>query len=226
MPKLIRWCQGRAHNRNAHAVVGAFGDPGSGKSEVMLRFLSRCQGGPLNIARQVAFRPKDVAPLAFGLGRFKGILDDEATGQGGHKRQPLTEDNVKSVQDFDAMRGRNQYVGLCAPRRGDLDSIKQGHLMWALELTMNHRLTAFEAIKGSAMWQSETYWEERFHIDRVESLATAEPWGDELRRTYLAAKEVHMRGGSTDQAFKSRLRQDHFDQVVGRVLGESRGLGR
>ena len=222
MPALVRYFQNRAHERNAHGVVGAFGPPGSGKSEVMLRFLSECQGRPMDISSQVAFRPKDVAPLAFALPRFSSIQDDEATGKGGHKRGSMTTDNVDSVQDFDAMRGRNQYVGLCAPRKDDVDSIKRGHLMWAFELTMNHRLTAFEKRISSAMWGAEPYWDERFHIEKVTALQEIQPFGAKLREDYLAAKEVHMRGGSTDEAFKSRQRLDHFESVARQVLRQLR----
>ncbi len=222
MGALVRHGQHRARSLNAHLVVGAFGPPGSGKSEVMLRFLSECQGKPLNVLTQVAFRPKDVAPLAFRLPRFHAIQDDEATGKGGHKRASMTNDNVSSVQDFDAMRGRNQFVGLCAPRKGDLDEIKRGHLMWAFEITMSRKLTAYEAIRGSAMWQSEAYWEERFHIDRVPSIMDWVPGGPKLRDDYLTGKESHMRGGSTDAAFKSRLRLGHFESAVRQVLKELR----
>lgn len=225
MDALVAYAQNRVR-RNKHFIIGAFGNPGAGKSEVLLTFLSECQGTPLDIRTQVAYRPKDVKPMSEALfnrrGRYVAILDDEATGEGGHKRQPMTKENVESVQDFDAMRGRNQYVGMCAPRRVDLDRIKQGHLMWALEITEDHHITGYEGIKGSPMWDSETWWEERFSNVKAPNLQELMPWGPKLRSDYLAGKDNHMKGGTTDKAQTVESLEERYATVISRFYATKR----
>lgn len=224
--------------RNKHYVCGAFGNPGSGKSEFMALHLSDLQGFPLNVRRQIAYRPKDVKPLSESLfrsglqapgekrkqHRYLALQDDEATGEGGHKRGAMTTDNRESVQDFDAMRGRNQFVGLCAPKRTDLDAIKQGHLMWAFEITNDHHYTAWEAIKSSPMWDSDTWWEDRFHsTEPIPSLDTLPPWGPTLRRDYLSGKDAHMKGRSTDAAVGRVVLEEHYYAILRRREGVDPG---
>lgn len=228
MSSLLRHARGLTQ-RNKHYVCGAFGPPGSGKSEFMLLHLSELQGFPLDVKRQVAYRPKDIKPLSESLfrtglaapgskrrqHRFLAVQDDEATGKGGHKRGAMTTDNRESVQDFDAMRGRNQFVGLCAPRRFDLDAIKQGHLMWAFEITADHHYTAWEGIKASPMWDSETWWEDRFHSEEpIPYLPEVQDWGHKLQRDYLAGKEGHMQGTSTDERITGRVLEEQYYAIL------------
>lgn len=227
MPSLVRHAKALVQ-RNKHYVCGSFGEPGSGKSEFMLLHLSELQGTPLNVKLQVAYRPKDVKAMSenlfrYGLPfegqkqrqhRYVALQDDEATGEGGHKRGAMTGDNRESVQDFDSMRGRNQFVGLCAPRRIDLDRVKQGHLMWAFEITKDHHYTAWEAIKGSPMWDSETWWEDRFHSEEPIPNLEGIPWGAPLRRDYLAGKENHMQGGSTDSRIERVTLEERYYAIL------------
>ncbi len=181
--------------RNQHVVWASVGDPGSGKSEGNLFLGSELQAmmgtGPVDIRRQVAFKPVDRKPMAQALPRFRVVFDDEATGEGGHKRQPMSTGNVNNVQDLDACRGRNQANGFACPRLIDLDTLIQAHLHGYMEWHRDHSCEWFEAIRGGPQWDPYVHWEPRFTVDRPPWLGDFYP---ETRQAYLAAKEDHMRG--------------------------------
>ncbi len=219
MKRFIQWGRNRATLHNGHVVFGCFGVGGSGKSETCLQILSNLQGKPIDVATQVAYRPKHVKGLAQALPRFMAIQDDEAAGTGGHKRQPMTNENVDSVMDFDAMRGRNQYTGMCAIARGRLDSIKQDHLMWAFELQRDRTqvsLVGWERIRASPMFEGEPWFEERITMQpgEVRSLMDVKPWGPQLRAAYLAGKQNHMDGGTEDRVVTQMSREAEFEGVA------------
>lgn len=149
------------------------------------------QGSPIDVRRQVAFKPMDRKKLAQALPRFKVVLDDEATGEGGHRRRSMSTANVDNVQDLDACRGRNQANGFAAPRLIDLDAAIQAHLMGYMEWHPDHSCEWFEAIRGGPQWAPTVYWESRFTVDEPPWLGDYYP---EVRASYLDAKEDHMTG--------------------------------
>lgn len=189
---LVSNIRARLH-RNQHAVLASVGPPGSGKSEGNLLLGIQIQGYAVDVRRQVAFRPSDRKKLAQALPRFAVVFDDEATGEGGHKRRAMSTANVDNVQDLDACRGRNQANLFACPRLVDLDLIIQSHLMGYMEHHSDHSLEWFEAIRGGPQWAPSVYWESRFTLPPNEV-----PWlGDhypQVRLDYLAAKEDHMKG--------------------------------
>jgi hypothetical protein len=181
--------------KNQHVVWASVGDPGSGKSEGNLFLGIELQAvmgsGPLDVRRQVAFKPVDRKPLAQALGRFKVVLDDEATGEGGHKRRGMSTANVDNVQDLDACRGRNQANGFSCPRLIDLDTLIQAHLHGYMEWHKDHSCEWFEAQRGGPQWDPYVHWESRFTVDEPPWLGEYHP---KVRKAYLEAKEDHMRG--------------------------------
>lgn len=149
------------------------------------------QGSPIDVRRQIAFRPTDRKPLAQRLARLKVILDDEATGEGGHRRRSMSTANVDNVQDLDACRGRNQANGFAAPRLIDLDANIQSHLMGYMEWHQDHSCSWFEAIRAGPQWSPTVFWEDRFTVEKPPWLGTYFPT---IRADYLQAKEEHMTG--------------------------------
>lgn len=149
------------------------------------------QGSPIDVRRQIAFKPSDRKSLAQALPRFKVVLDDEATGEGGHKRRAMSTANVDNVQDLDACRGRNQANGFAAPRLVDLDALIQSHLMGYMEWHQDHSCEWFEAIRGGPQWDPYVHWESRFTVAEPPSL---EEYFPEVRKDYLQAKDNHMTG--------------------------------
>lgn len=187
---LATYFRNRLKN-NQHAVWASVGPPGSGKSEGNIMLGIEIQGAPIDVRRQIAFKPVDRKKLAQALPRFKVVLDDEATGEGGHRRRSMSTANVDNVQDLDACRGRNQANGFAAPRLVDLDAMIQSHLMGYLEWHRDHSCEWFEAIRGGPQWAPTVYWESRFVVADSPSL---EEYYPEVRASYLDAKEDHMTG--------------------------------
>lgn len=208
----MAYVRGRLH-RNQHAVLASVGPPGSGKSEGNLLLGIQIQGSPVDIRRQVAFRPTDRKKLAQALPRFKVVFDDEATGEGGHKRRAMSAANVDNVQDLDACRGRNQANLFACPRLVDLDQIIQSHLMGYMEWHNDHSCEWFEAIRGGPQWAPTVYWESRFTVPDPPWLGAHYP---EVREEYLAAKDDHMHGRRP--AADKVLLEDKFYSII-RSLG-------
>lgn len=208
----------RLVKRNQHFVWATFGDPGSGKSEFNLIFAKALQGEWPDIKTQVAFRPKDRVKMARGLGRFKVILDDEATGEGGNKRRPMAKDNVDNAMDMDACRGRNQFVGFACPDGKRLDSGVLDHLMWFFVMSKDHGLKAYETYKYGPPLNRKLGSRLRFKLDpgEVPFLGDLNP---ELRQEYLDAKEAHMRGHTTDEAQLVHQIESQAQKALLRVLG-------
>lgn len=206
-------------NRNQHAVWASVGPPGSGKSEGNIMLGIEIQGSLIDVRRQIAFKPKDRKILAQRLGRLKVVLDDEATGEGGHKRRSMSTANVDNVQDLDACRGRNQANGFAAPRLVDLDANIQSHLMGYMEWHPDHSCTWFEAIRGGPQWEPTVWWEERFTVpgEKVPWLGTYYPT---IRAEYLQAKEEHMTGRRVSGE-KIAL-EDSYREIIRGVLGANR----
>lgn len=210
---------------NQHVVWGSFGEPGSGKSEgqilLSIQLMDRLiamgylkPGTTFNVRRQVAFKPLDRKKLAQASGtRFLPFLDDEATGEGGHKHQTLSSKNVENAQDLDACRGRNQANGFAAPTMKRLASPVVDHLMGYLEWHKDHSVEWFDAIRGGGQWDPYVYWDSRFTVEKT-------PWLQELYpaigKEYLTAKGRHMRGETLEA--ESILLEDRFASVISRVL--------
>lgn len=202
---LNQWANKLTNNQ--HCVWGSFGVPGSGKSEgnillaIQLMDLLKERGVlrpdiKFSVKRQVAFKPLDRQKLAQMPGmRFMPILDDEATGEGGHKHRTMSGPNVKNAQDLDACRGRNQANGFAAPLLKRLADPIVDHLMGYMEFRKDHSCEWFEAVRGGDQWNPWVHWESRFTVDDV-------PWLQELYpdvgREYLAAKDDHMNGRRAD----------------------------
>lgn len=193
---LVSYLQGRTH-RNKHAVVGFIGPPGSGKSEAAILFGNQLQGMDMDIKTQVAFRPKDRKPMAERLGRFKVILDDEASGEGGNKMRTMSSDNVGSSMDLDACRGRNQYVLWASPSPKRVQAAVWDHTMWLVVMKEDHSAKVYEMVERGPVDARYKKPVLRFPVRRVPWLGNENP---EQRDEYLARKEAHMRGGSTDEA--------------------------
>lgn len=183
--------------RNQHVVAASVGEPGSGKSEgnlfLGIELQTLLNSGPVNVRRQVAFRPVDRKPLAQALPRFRVVFDDEATGEGGHKRRGMSTANVDNVQDLDACRGRNQANLFACPRLVDLDTLIQAHLMGYMEWHGDHSCEWFEAIRGGPQWDPWVHWESRFHVE-AEDIPWLGDYHPEVRAEYLQAKDDHMKG--------------------------------
>lgn len=205
-------------NNNQHVVWGAFGLPGSGKSEgnvfLAIQLQELLGSGPFDVRRQVAFRPVDRKPMAQALPKFKVILDDEATGEGGHKRRSMSTANVNNVQDLDACRGRNQANGFATIELGSLDAEIQRHLMGYFEWHPDHSCEWFEAIRGGDQWNRWVHWESRFTVTKT-------PWLQEhhpaVGKEYLAAKHDHMHGRDPNRVDSTAL-EDKFYSIVSRAL--------
>ena len=214
--------QGRRRvKNNQHFVWAAVGEPGSGKSEFNLMFAKELQGSWPDIKTQVAFRPKDRVKMARALGRYKVILDDEASGEGGNKRRPMSKDNVDNAMDMDACRGRNQFVGFACPSLKRLDDGVVDHLMWLFVLGQDHSLKAYEMVKYGPPTNRKVRPRYRFKVARVPWLGDVNP---ELRQEYLEFKEDHMRGASTDEAFAARQLEAKAEKSLLRVLGPPESL--
>lgn len=215
---LATYFRGRLH-RNQHAVWASFGPPGSGKSEGNIMLGMEIQGRPIDVRRQIAFRPIDRKHLAQALPKFSVILDDEATGEGGHRRRSMSTDNVDNIQDLDACRGRNQANGFAAPRLIDLDAAIQAHLMGYMEWHPDHSCEWFEAIRGGPQWDPTVYWEPRFTVpcDKVPRLGDYYP---DIERQYLAAKADHMKGRRPEA--DSVILEDRFFAIIRAQSGKPR----
>lgn len=205
----------RRVKRNLHVVWASIGDPGSGKSETNLLVGSELQGYPIDVETQVAFRPKDRILLAQRLPRFTTVLDDESSGEGGNKRRSMSTSNVDNMMDLDACRGRNQFMGFAAPRWNSLDSVIQNHVMWLFAHHLDHSMKAYEMIEVGPPTKRERFPKLRFTVAKVPFLGDKYP---EVRTEYLAAKERHMRGGSTDTARQEGSLTRRYQAIVGRVL--------
>lgn len=203
---------------NQHVVWGSFGEPGSGKSEgnimLALELQAALQSGAFNVRRQVAFKPVDRKPLAQALARFRVILDDEATGEGGHKRRSMSTGNVDNVQDLDACRGRNQANGFAAPRLIDLDGNIQSHLMGYMEWHKDHSCEWFEAIRGGPQWSPFVHWESRFTVAETPWLQERHP---QIGKDYLQAKDEHMHGRRPEADVI--LLEDRYAAIIAKTLG-------
>lgn len=200
-------------NKNQHVVAASVGEPGSGKSEgnlfLGIELQAALGSGPVNIRRQVAFRPVDRKPLAQALPRFRVVFDDEATGEGGHKRRGMSAANVDNVQDLDACRGRNQANLFACPRLVDLDTLIQAHLHGYMEWHRDHSCEWFEAIRSGPQWDPYVHWESRFTVDEPPWLGQYHP---EVRAEYLGAKEDHMTGRRS--AAEDILLEDKFYGIL------------
>lgn len=206
----------RRVKNNQHFVWATVGEPGSGKSEFNIQFAKDLQGDWPDVDTQIAFRPKDRMPMARALGRFKVILDDEATGEGGNKRRAMGGANVDSSMDMDACRGRNQYVGFACPSIKRLDDAITDHVMWLFVIAQNHSLKAFEMVKYGPPTDRRIKPRFRFKVPKVPFLGDVNP---ALRDEYLEAKENHMRGHSTDDAQVAIQLQAKAGSSLLRVLG-------
>lgn len=169
------------------------------------------QGSRIDIRRQVAFKPSDRAKLAKALPKFRVVFDDEATGEGGHKRRGMSEANVDNIQDLDACRGRNQANSFCAPRLVDLDGIIQAHLMGYMEWNQDHSCEWFEAIRGGPQWAPTVYWESRFTVAEPPWLGEYFP---DVRTEYLQAKDAHMAGRKVDRVDRVLLEDEMYDALA------------
>lgn len=192
---------------NQHAVWGAFGPPGSGKSEgnillsIQLMDLLKKSGhlkpeAAFNVRRQIAFKPVDRSRLAKARGmKFLPILDDEATGEGGHKHRTMSTANVDNAQDLDACRGRNQPNGFAAPYMKRLADPIVDHLMGYMDWHKDHSCEWFEAIRGGDQWNPYVWWESRFTVDEPPHLQVLYP---KIGKDYLHGKDEHMNGRRPD----------------------------
>lgn len=211
---LATYFRNRLH-RNQHAVWASVGPPGSGKSEGNIILGMEIQGSAIDVRRQIAFKPSDRKKLAQALPRFKVILDDEATGEGGHRRRSMSTANVDNVQDLDACRGRNQANGFAAPRLIDLDAAIQAHLMGYMEWSPDHSCEWFEAIRGGPQWAPTVYWESRFTV-APEDVPNLQDLAPTVRRDYLQAKEDHMHGRRPQSDLT--ILEDRFFGIVKKSL--------
>lgn len=214
MDALLKYLQGRTH-RNKHAVVGFIGPPGSGKSEAAILFGNKLEGQEISIREQVAFRPKDRAPMAQRLPRFRVILDDEASGEGGNRRRAMSRDNVDSAMDLDACRGRNQYVLWASVSAKRVESTLWDHTMWLVVMKEDHSAKVYELVELGPVENRYRKPILRFRVKKMPWLGDKHP---EQRGEYLEAKERHMRGGSTDEAVKRRTLQEKAGLLLDRLM--------
>lgn len=214
MDELVRYARNRT-KRNKHFVMGFEGPPGSGKSEAAILFGNQLQGEELDITTQVAFRPKDRAPMAQRLGRFKVILDDEASGEGGNKLRTMSKDNVEGSMDMDACRGRNQYVLWAAPSPKRVQSAMWDHTMWLCVMKEDHSAKLYELVELGPVDNRYRKPFLRFKVRRMPWLEHTNP---EQRAAYLEAKERHMRGGSTDEATTRARLQEKAVHLLNRMM--------
>lgn len=169
------------------------------------------------VRRQVAFKPVNRKPLSMALPRFKVVLDDESSGEGGHKHRVMSSANVDNAQDLDACRGRQQAIGFATPYMKRLSDAIVDHLMGYLDWKQDHSVEWFEAIRGGTQWDPTVYWESRFTVpgDKV-------PWLQQISPVvggeYLEAKEDHMRGRDANRADVVALEDQFYSVLFGRPL--------
>lgn len=209
-----------AHNQSA--VWAGFGPTGSGKSEgnavialdvqAKLHKMGLLKDPSFSVRRQVAFRPIDRKPLAQALPAFKVVLDDESSGEGGHKHRTMSTANVDNAQDLDAMRGRRQPCGFATPYMKRLADPIVDHLMGYLEWSKDHSVEYFEGIRGGDQWNPTVYWQSRFTVDgdKTPSLQELAP---QIRADYLGAKDDHMHGRNPN-ATESVLLEDRAYSIL------------
>lgn len=214
MDDVVRGVPRRLHN-DQHFVWISLGPPGSGKSEFNVYLACEIQGGPIDVARQIAWRPKDRKGMMQELPRFAVGLDDESSGEGGNKRRSMSAANVDSGMDLDACRGRNQALGFAAPNRRRLDDVIWDHGMWVFLHAMDHSVKAYEMHEFGPVDDRRRKPRLRFKVNRAPFLGDKYP---EVREDYLAAKDVHMHGGTGDEASKRRLLQEKAESLVRRLL--------
>lgn len=125
------------------------------------------------------------------LPRYSVLLDDEASGEGGNKRRPMSTENVESMMDMDAFRGRNQAVGFAAPSRKRIDDGIWDHVMWVFHWNMRHGFRAYEMIEVGPVDNRVRRPKFRFRVESVPHLETLYP---DVEAAYSKAKEDHMFG--------------------------------
>lgn len=204
---------------NQSAVWAGFGPTGSGKSEgnvviamevqAKLAKMGFLKDPTFNVRRQVAFKPINRKPLAQAAGRFKVILDDESSGEGGHKHQTMSAANVDNAQDLDACRGRQQPIGFATPFMKRLAGPIVDHLMGYLEWHPDHSCEWFEAVRGGPQWDPWVHWESRFTVEKTPWLQLIAP---QVGTEYLGAKEDHMKGRRS--AAEDILLEDKFYGIL------------
>lgn len=205
---------------NQSAVWGSFGPTGSGKSEgnivlamevqAELHRRGHLQDPAFNVRRQIAFKPVDRKTLSQALGSYKVVLDDEASGEGGHKHQTMSKSNVDNAQDLDACRGRRQPIGFATPYLIRLAQPIQDHLMGYMEWHPDHSCEWYEAIRGGDQWNPTVYWQSRFTVEKTPWLQAID---SKIGREYLDAKDDHMAGRNPNHA-DSVLLEERFYSIL------------
>lgn len=220
---------------NKSAVWAAFGPTGSGKSEgnvlIALEVQSKLHAMGLlrdpsfNVRRQIAFKPVNRKPLSQAAPRFKVILDDESSGEGGHKHRTMSTANVDNAQDLDACRGRRQPIGFATPYMKRLADPIVDHLMGYLDWSADHSFEYFEAIRGGDQWNPTVYWQSRFTVDGDKT-----PWLQEVQpaigKEYLAAKDDHMAGRNPNATEAVILEDRAYAILLSSPLGRNPGVAQ
>lgn len=217
----------RVKGGNAVALIGFFGLPGSGKSEAAILLadeIQRVLGSgplqPLDLDHQLRFKPKDFPTMAQSAPRLKAVFCDEGAGEGGNKMRQMGTNNVEVGIDLDACRGRQQPILWCNPFRRDLSPQITKHMAWAIEFSLDHTATFWEAEPVDPMFGKEPYFHERFTVGTPDDPF---PWlgqyRPDIRERYLWLKDEHMAGRDPFRQPREQRELARYRQAIGRVLG-------
>lgn len=225
VPGVVKHLAGRAMNGRALALVTSHGPPGSGKTKGSLLLGDAVQrkmgAGPLqpnDLMTQLRFKPKDFPTMAQAAPGRKAVYCDEGSGEGANKMRQMGASNVEVAIDLDACRVRCQPVFWNNPHRQDVAAPVLKHTTWAVEYTLDHAATFWEAEAVDAMFGKVPFLHERFCVDPFPYL------GDYLRETeiyYDHLKDLHGKGIDpfTTVAPLQVERRQQYRAAIARVLG-------
>lgn len=220
---VVKQIAGRVADGRAISVTGAFGPPGSGKSEGEILIANEVQVKlgvgvmkPKDLLRQLRFKPRDFPAMAQNAGQLRAVHCDEGSGEGGNRMRQMGKDNVEVGIDLDACRGRMQPVFWANPFRRDLSPQIAKHMQWAIEFNLDHTATFWEGEPVDPMFGREPFFHERFTVEKF-------PWlGDylpEVRLFYKGLKDDHMAGKDPFLTPVEEKRVEHYRAAIARVLG-------
>lgn len=199
-------------------VWAAVGPPGTGKSSLNLQFGAEIQAPvPIVVREQVVFRPSDVVHVARRLGKYKVILPDEASRQGGNKRRSMSAANVDQMEYLDTCRAFNQALGYATPEYDHLDSAIQERLQWLLHLQGRGHGIAYEMQHRGKPGDRIHFPKARFEF-RFPDLWETDP---EQAKEYLAFKAEFLSGRNLDGVAKQRSLEDRMVAAIQGVVGEA-----
>lgn len=188
---VVDWIRGRLR-RDWDAVFAIIGPPGTGKSDLAIQVLTDIQApAPFVIRDQVAFKPSDVPHIARRQGKYRCILSDESSREGGNKRRSMSRGNVEQMEYLDTCRANNQAVCYVAPEWEHLDSAIQERCQYVVELRGRGHGVVYEVIHRGKPDNRFHYLKERFAFT-FEGLITIAPGVrqeyDRFKADFLAGK--------------------------------------